>query len=119
MPLTINYFQEVFMRLIDYIQIQILLLLSDSEMLTVNEDILQQLLVNDHKVVEKPKAFLENTFEAVLKKYLNPYFLDLHIVLDKPIIVLSPTKSFSQYFLVNFDELLLTNRQYKSDGRFN
>lgn len=43
-PLKVYYFQEVTMRLIDYFLIQILLLLNNSDMVTANEDILQQLL---------------------------------------------------------------------------
>lgn len=107
------------MRLIDYVQIQILMLLNDSEMITVNEDILKQLLTNENNIVEKPKAFLEETFETVIKKYFNPYFLDLYIVLDKPIVILSPTKHSSHYFSAKFDQVVLTNRQHKSFRRFN
>jgi hypothetical protein len=46
------------MRLIDYFFIQIVLLLNHSEVITVNEDILKQIVSNSALKNEKPKNFL-------------------------------------------------------------
>ena len=46
------------MRIIDYFMVQIVLLLNHSEVLTVNENILNQLLAQKDAVVERPKNFL-------------------------------------------------------------
>lgn len=48
------------MRLIDYFLIQVILLLSNPEMITANENILNQLLSGKGEAIEKPKNFLED-----------------------------------------------------------
>ena len=48
-PLTIHYFQEVTFRLIDYSLIQIILLLTNPDMITANEAVLQQLMKDESK----------------------------------------------------------------------
>lgn len=64
------------MRLIDYFQIQILLLLNHSEVITINEDILKQIKDGVDLKGGKPKNFLEGEFELVVKSLLHPFFLD-------------------------------------------
>ena len=38
-----EYYQQITLRMVDYILIQVILLLTQPEMLTVNEDLLEQL----------------------------------------------------------------------------
>ena len=48
-----EYYQQVTFRLVDYILIQVILLLTQPEMLTVNEDLMQQLR-REEQVQDKP-----------------------------------------------------------------
>jgi hypothetical protein len=42
-PIEYEYYQQVTFRLVDYILIQVILLITQPDMITVNEDLLQQL----------------------------------------------------------------------------
>jgi hypothetical protein len=59
--MTIHYYQEVTFRLIDYSLIQIILLLTNPDMITANEAVLQQLMKDSSKKsLENYKYFIED-----------------------------------------------------------
>lgn len=68
-PIEYEYYQQVTLRLVDYLLIQITLLINQPEMLVVNENLMEQ-LKREQPVDEKPVKVLFSQYEEVILKLL-------------------------------------------------
>jgi hypothetical protein len=112
-PLTMAYFQEVTMRLVDYFLVQVVLLLNNPDMITANEDVVQQLVSNSPASLAKVKYFIEEKFEDVVRRFMQPFFMTYRIQFDQPEVVLAPTKEHPHSFLVKAERVVVSTQQLK------
>lgn len=61
---------------------------------------------------------LFSEYEEVIRKIVNPYFMDMHFVLKNPSIFIRPEKQSNVYHRVDFNQIVFTNRNIKSSRRF-
>lgn len=116
-PLEYEYYQQITFRLIDYILIQIILLLNQPEMLTVNENLMEQ-LKKEAKVEEKPVKILFSQYEEVIRRLVEPFFMDMYFQLNNPTLVLKAEKSSHIYYKTTMQKLVFFNRTLKKSSRF-
>ena len=64
------------------------------------------------------KYFIEEEFEEVVKRIFQPFFMDYQVILDRPEIILSPTKEYPHYFIAQSDRVEVTNKQVNHNKRF-
>lgn len=115
-PIECEYFQQVTFRLIDYILIQIILLLNQPEMLVANENLLEQLkkseVVSEQQAREQSQSIVKvlySQFEEVIKKIVDPYFMDMYFELRRPSILLKSQKSSGIFHRAEFRDIVFSN----------
>ena len=86
-PVEYEYYQQVTFRLVDYILIQVILLLTQPEMMTVNEDLMQQLR-REEQVQDKPVRIVLSQYEEIIKRLIHPFFMDMSFRLRDLILTL-------------------------------
>ena len=86
-PLVYEYHQQVTLRMIDYVLIQVILLINEPDMLTANENLMEQLR-DSVKVEEKPIRVLFSQYAELIRKLVHPTFMDMYFKLHEPTIVL-------------------------------
>jgi hypothetical protein len=99
-------------------QIQIMLLLTHSEVITANEGIVQQLIAGSSERKERPINFLEGELEEVVKRLFSPFFMDYQIVFEQPELILQAVKHDQHYFIADMEQITVQNQQLRVSRRF-
>jgi hypothetical protein len=86
-------------------------------MLTVNEDLLEQLR-REEKVQEKPVRIVFSQFEEVIRRLVHPCFMDMSFRLQGLTLTLKAEKNSHIYYKVVMSELLFSNSTRKNAARF-
>jgi hypothetical protein len=84
-------------------------------MLTVNEDLLEQLR-REEKVQEKPVRIVFSQFEEVIRRLVHPCFMSFR--LQGLTLTLKAEKNSHIYYKVVMSELLFSNSTRKNAARF-
>jgi len=104
-------------RIIDYLLIQVILLINQPEMLTVNENLMEQ-LKQQRNVEEKPIKVLFSQYKEVIKKLVHPSFMDMYFKLEQPTLIIKSEKKSHIYYKLTMSELTVFNRNVKRNKRF-
>lgn len=116
-PLTYEYYQQMSFRIIDYLLIQVILLINQPEMLTVNENLMEQ-LKQQRSVEEKPIKVLFSQYKEVIKKLVHPSFMDMYFKLEQPTLIVKSEKKSRIYYKLTMNELKVFNKTWKRSKRF-
>lgn len=102
--------------MIDYALIQIILLLTNPDMVVANENLLSQLERN-MAVSERP-ILVWGKYEEIAKRLISPFFGDMYITLEKPQVFIKAEPASDIYFLANVAQVTISNNNVKNEKRF-
>lgn len=87
-----TYFQQITFRFIDYLLIQIILLLNQPEMLVANENLLEQLKKSNDSDAKKQEKdvikILFSEYDEIIRKIIDPYFMDMYFEVKEPSVII-------------------------------
>ncbi|CAD8067129.1 unnamed protein product [Paramecium primaurelia] len=108
-PIFAIYQHQPLMRQIDYIINQIVTLIREPEALTMNTEYIEQKRKKNTNLKVKR---VWGDIDLIQSKFICPTFIDLRIVLNKPLIIIKGWPHFSEYFQLDCDVLDIYNKQY-------
>jgi vacuolar protein sorting-associated protein 13A/C len=117
-PIEYEYYQQITIRMVDYLLIQIILLLTQPEMLTVNENLMEQLKKSENVEGEKPVKILFSQYEEIIKRLIHPFFMDMWFKLNDLNLILKAEKTSHIYYKVTMKELIFYNSTKRNAVRF-
>ncbi|CAK86161.1 unnamed protein product (macronuclear) [Paramecium tetraurelia] len=107
-PIFACYQNQPLMRQIDYIVNQIVTLIREPESLTMNTEYSEQRRMNNKNLKVKR---VWGDVDLIQSKFICPTFIDIRIVLTKPLIILKGWPEFQEYFQLDCDVLKIYNKQ--------
>lgn len=78
-------------------------------MVTANENLLEQLKRNSD-IIDKPITILFSQYEEVIRRLINPYFMDMYFHVKEPTLLLKAEKDGHIYHRCDMGELTFENR---------
>ncbi|CAD8061213.1 unnamed protein product [Paramecium primaurelia] len=108
-PVFAIYQHQPLMRQIDYIINQIVALIKEPDALTMNTEYIEQKRKNNTRLKAKR---VWGDIEQIQSKYICPTFIDLRIVINKPLAIIKGWPHFSEYFQLDCEVVEVYNKQY-------
>lgn len=102
------------MRLIDFTMTQVLALINQPELLTLNQNY-KSLHMQDKSA--KPKRVF-GELQQQFYKFMNPTFMDIQVNAKNLHVLLKPWPHNQEYFQLEIDSATVRNTQYKTRDRF-